>query len=359
LSLAAGAGWVGYTRLVCSRPEPNQATTTDLVSWPSDDPDVLFSAPGVTEPASRTIQIFCELPGTIGKMYVQAGDRIQSGQLLFELLNDTQQAEVSRCEAQVARARAELDKLESWERPEDRQMAKGQWEEAKALLDRAQFEQQRVEVLKASSAVSDKEFRLAANDVVVAQARTTVARARYDRAEAGPRPEEIALARAQVAEAESLVQVARTTFEKTRVRSPIDGMVIYRFREPGESVFPNVPAPVLSIGNREVLNIRADVDEMDLARVKVGQRVFATCDAFGDKRFYGRVVQIAQTLGRKNFRTDRPTEKADTKILEVLIALDSARELPVELQMSIWFLRDQADGWSAAAPSNATTPAIR
>jgi len=331
-----------------------------MPTWPSDDPDVLFSAPGVTEPSSRTIQIFSELPGTIGRMFVVNGDPICKGQLLFELTNDVQQAEVKRCEAQLERARAELAKLESWERPEDRQVAEAQWEEAKAMLERAEFELRRVETLRASAAASDKEINDARNEVVVHRARAAVSKARYDRSQAGPRPEEVALARAQVAEAESQLETARCNFEKTRVRSPIDGMVIYRFREPGESVFPNLPTPVLSIGNRDVLHIRADVDDTDVAKVKMGQRVFTTCDAFGDRRFFGRVVQVSQTLGRKNFRTDRPTERADTKILEVVIALDDGTDIPVELQMAVWFLRDSASNRGpSAVPGYSSTDAWR
>lgn len=360
LAIACGLGWLGYTQLVRSDTGPRSAGTEAVPSWPSDDPDVLFSAPGVTEPASRTIQVFSELPGTIGKMLVQSGDRISKGQLLFELVNDVQIAEVKRCESQVARARAELAKLESWERPEDRQVARGQWDEAKALLERAQFEARRIEALKASAAASDKEIHDTRNDVAVGEARAAVAKARYDRSEAGPRVEDIALAKAQVAEAESMLEVARCNLEKTRIRSLIDGIVIYRFREPGESVFPNVPAPVISVGNRDVLHIRADVDEMDLAKVRVGQRVFATCDAFGsDRRFAGHVVEVAQTLGRKNFRTDRPTERADTKILEVVIALDDGRDLPVELQMSVWFLKGSERGTADGTSASPTTQAWR
>lgn len=318
-------------------------------NWPSDDPDVLFSAPGVTEPSSRTIQVFSELPGTIGKMHVQSGDPISHGQLLFELANDYQVAEVKRWEAAVARTRAELAKLESWERPEDRQMARGQWDEAQALLERAEFELRRTEALVVNAAASDKEINDRRSEVVVARARAAVAKARYDRSQAGPSAEDLALVRAQVAEAESQLDVARCHLEKTRIRSQIDGIVIYRFREPGESVFPNVPAPVISIGNRDVLNIRADVDELDFSKVQIGQRVFATCDALEGRRFYGRVVEVAQTLGRKNFRTDRPTERADTKILEVVIALDDGRDLPVELQMSVWFLRNSSGGRTIGA----------
>lgn len=303
---------------------------------------MLFSAPGVTEPSSRAIQVFSELPGTIGKIDVQPGDRIKTGQLLFELVNDAQVAEVTRAEAQVARAKADLAKLESWDRPEDRKMAKAQWDETRALVQRAEYELKRLESLQGGSAVSDKELNDTRNDLAAVRARAEAAQARYERSTAGPRPEDIAVTRAAVVEAEALRNVARTQLEKTRIRSPIDGMVIYRFREPGESVFPNVPAPIISIGNRDTLHIRADVDELDLSKVKMGQRVFATCDAFGTRRFPGTIVQIAQTLGRKNFRTDRPTEKADTKILEVVIALDDGRDLPLELQMSVWFLRDRA-----------------
>lgn len=343
------AGWLGYTHLAGSRPVLAQVgSAPSSPSWPSEDSDVLFSAPGVTEPSTRTIQIFAELPGTIGKMYVQSGDRIKVGQPLFDLVNDAQEAEVKAYEAQVFRAQAELAKLQSWDRPEDRAMAKGQWEEAKAMVDRAAFELRRIESLKASSVATDKELHDVQNDSIVAQARETVAKARYDRSEAGPRPEEIALARAQVAQAQAQLYTAQRTLEKTRIRSPIDGIVIYRFREVGESVFPNVPAPVISIGNRDILHIRADVDELDLGKVKIGQRVFATCDAFGDRRFGGKVVGIAQTMGRKNFRTDRPTERADTKILEVVAALDAGQDLPVELQMAVWFLRD---GAPASQPS--------
>lgn len=337
-----GLGWLGYAQWSTIRLSVGQTSPdSPSVNWPSDDPEVLFSAPAVTEPASRTIQVFSEIPGTIGRIFVEAGDRIEKGQILFELVNDTQMAEVRQCEAAVTKGRADLAKLESWERQEDRDIAKAQWDEAQVMLERAEYEQKRIETLRGNSAASDREIHDTKNDLAVARARATVAKVRYDRTQAGPTVEDVQVARAALAQAEAQLEVVRTQLDKTRIRSMIDGVVIYRFREPGESVFPNVPAPVLSTGNRDVLHLRADVDETDLSRVKIGQKIFAMCDAFGSRRFPGKVVQIAQTLGRKNFRTDRPTEKADTKILEVVIALDDGRDLPVELQMSVWFMKDQ------------------
>lgn len=357
LIILAAVGWLGYSQLAGKSPaSPAQAAREPAASWPSDDPGVLFCAPGVTEPASRAIQIYSELSGTIGRMHVQSGDRIRAGQPLFDLVSDSQQAEVRAYEAQVSLARAELAKLESWDRPEDREVARAQWDEAKALTERARNELERVRSLKDNSAASDKELFDRQSDLLVAQAREAAAKARYDRSTAGPRAVDLAYARAQVAQAESQLRVAQSMLDKTRICSPIDGVVLYRFREVGESVFPNVPAPVVSIGNRDVLHIRVDVDELDLGKVRPGQRVFATCDALGDRRFGGTVVEIAQTMGRKNFRTDRPTERADTKILEVVVALDDGRDLPVELQMAVWFLRGAAGTRPAPASSGEGEP---
>ena len=63
-----------------------------------------------------------------------------------------------------------------------------------------------------------------------------------------------------------------------------------------------------------------------------------TADAFGDRRFAGRIVRVGQMLGRKNVRTDEPTERVDTKILETLVELDDGRELPLGLRVQAFIL---------------------
>jgi len=336
-----GIGVIAYVQLVPARSDAGQSEP-DLSAnaWPGNDRNVVFSAPGVTEPASRALQIFSELPGIIRQVYVKSGDRVSKGQLLFELTNDTQSAAVRHREALVRMAKANLAKLKSWEREEDRRIAKAQWEEAEAMADLARSEQDRVALLVPQGAAPPQEISFVRETYAAAEARAGAAKARYDLAIAGPSTEDLEVAQAAVAEAQSQLEIAKTQLDKTQVRSPIDGIVIYRFREPGEAVLPDIPKPVLSLGNRDTLHLRADVDETDIARVRPGQRIFATVLAFGSKRFAGEVVHVEQTLGRKNFRTYRPTEKADTKILEVVIALEDGRDLPLDLQMTVWFLND-------------------
>lgn len=351
LSLFVAIGTIGYVQMA---PGPLSASQSDGVTaqggWPGSSPDVLFSAPGVTEPSSRTLKIFSELPGTIREVFVKSGDRVARGQLLFELANETQVAEVRHRESLVRRAKAELAKLESWMRPEDRRMAEAHWHETRAMAQLAEFEKKRVESLAQQGAASDMELIHARENHAAAKARADAALAAYERTTAGPSSEELEVARAAVSEAEMHLKIAETYLAKTQVRSPIDGVVIYRYSEPGEVVLPDVPKPVVSIGNRDRLHLRADVDETDLGRVKVGQRVFATAEAFGPKRFAGEVVHVEQALGRKNLYTYRPTEKVDTKILEVVIALDDGKALPLDMQMTVWFLRDS--GSSTTRPAD-------
>lgn len=84
--------------------------------------------------------------------------------------------------------------------------------------------------------------------------------------------------------------------------------------------------------------VRVDVDETDVSKIQAGQPAYVTADAYGNRQFSGRAVQIGQALGRKNVRTDEPSERVDKKILETLIELDSSSVLPVGLRVDAFIL---------------------
>ena len=86
--------------------------------------------------------------------------------------------------------------------------------------------------------------------------------------------------------------------------------------------FQGSSEPLLILGDTRTLRVRMDVDERDIGRVKKGAAAWVTADAFGARRFEGKVVEIGRRFGRKNIRTDDPVERNDTKILEVVIGLD-------------------------------------
>ena len=139
------------------------------------------------------------------------------------------------------------------------------------------------------------------------------------------------MAEADLRLAKANLEDAKARYEKTIIRSPIDGTVLRKHHRNGESVSNSstVPDPIVTIGDQNVLRVRMDVDETEVAKVRVGQKAYVTADAFGDQKFWGRVVRVGEQLGPKNIRTDQPTERVDTKILETLVELDGAQQLPV------------------------------
>ena len=168
----------------------------------------------------------------------------------------------------------------------------------------------------------------------------------------GPTSEEVLIAQARVAQARAALQLAQAELSLLTIRSPIDGHVIYRHREPGEIVDVESELPIISLGKLDEVRLRAEVDEADISRVHVGQSVIATADALGDRVLRGRVVHMEPIMGRKTIRTQRTTERKDTKVREVLIELEPGHpSLPIDLQMTVRFVSSPP-----AAMSSETRP---
>jgi HlyD family secretion protein len=174
-----------------------------------------------------------------------------------------------------------------------------------------------------------------------------VAEARYDEAaqhyaliDDPSREEDVARAQADVVLAQANLKEAQARYQKTFVRSPIDGVVLRKHHRPGESVTvsSSSPDPIVTLGDTHVIRVRIDVDEDDVARIRLGDRAYVTADAFGSQKFWGHVVRIGEEMGPKNIRTDEPTERVDKKILETLIQLDDGHQLPIGLRMDSYVI---------------------
>src|SRR6185312_12090764 len=116
---------------------------------------------------------------------------------------------------------------------------------------------------------------------------------------------------------------------------PHDGVVLRRLAEVGALVTTMTPAPVVSLADLSQLEVRAEIDEADVAAIAVGKAAYATADAFGDRQFPLRVTRITHELGRKTVRDDDPRARVDTRVLEVIATFDGApaADLPLGLRM--------------------------
>ena len=288
---------------------------------------------GRVEPQSEEIRLGPQMDGVLKAVVVEEGQEVRRGQVVAVLDNGDYSARVALARAALAEAEAALDRLRNGSRIEERGEADALVREAQAQVDVAASERERRRVLVDRGAASRSEFDLVDRDWRTAQARLEAARQRAAVVHQSTRPEDLRRAEAELASARARVLEAEALLDKTILRAPINGRILRKIRKAGESVSANGTTPVVAMGDCSRLRVRADVDETDVARLKIGQAAFVKAEAYGDRKFTGRIVQIGQALGRKTVRTDEPTERVDTKILETLIELDPGQTLPVGLRV--------------------------
>ena len=321
----------------------------------------LVVAPGVVEAISEEIEVGAEISGKLKQVLVEEGDEVLKGQTIAVLENSDFDAQISTAKAQIEtlrrqketaearilQAKTERARIFNGARPEERREAWQTYEQTLPNVQQAAREVQRRQKLYDSGDVSREELERAKRDLDALQKQSNATREKYNVVNADARKDDlqqadaaILLAETQtdeydalIREAEARVRSAQANLEKTIIRAPITGVVLRKRLKDGESVSPENQIGIVSLADVSALRVRVDLDERDVAKVKENQIAYVTADAFGEQKFQGKVVRIGQILGRKNFKTERPTEKVDTKILEVLIALAPDQKLPLGLRV--------------------------
>ena len=300
------------------------------------------AGPGLVEPVSEDIKVGSELSGKLREVLVEEGDRVHAGQVVAVLENADLKAQILSAAAQVRQNEAQLRKTVNGARNQERREAFSTMQENAAVLENARAEMERHNQLFAAGIISREEKETYDREYNVAKARFDESQQHHALIDDRPREEDIDAAQAALELAKAQLADAQARFDKTLIRSPINGVVLRKHHRSGESVSNSstVPDPIVTIGDNSVLRVRVDVDETEVAKVRVGQSAYVTADAYGARKFTGRVVRVGNELGRKNIRTDEPTEKVDTKILETLVELDPGSNLPDGLRVDAYISTD-------------------
>lgn len=210
---------------------------------------------------------------------------------LAELQTGARHQEIAAAEATVARAWADAVRLEH-----NFQRAEGL--HRKGLISTQEFETARAtyDMAMAGWRETVEQFKLVKEgprreQIEQARAALAQARARLKLMQEGPRKEQIEQARARVAQAKEAYAMAETRLGYATLVSPLSGVVLSEHVESGEYVAPGTP--VVTIGNLEQVWLRAYINETDLGRVQVGQRVRVTADTYPGKVHPGQLSFIA------------------------------------------------------------------
>jgi len=229
--------------------------------------------------------------GRIVALAVREGDRVAAGQEIARLDEVELAARRAQAVAQVEAAGARLAELEAgFRREEVAQAAAAAAAAAESVAD-AERDLERTRTLFEGKAVAREALDKVALALELARRQREQADEQLALVRRGARPEQIAAARAQVAQAEAALATLDALLAKTRLLAPFDGVVTVRHREPGEIVAPG--APVVTLMNPEDRWVRIYVPENRLGRVALGQPAEIVSDTFADRTYAGEVAFVA------------------------------------------------------------------
>jgi HlyD family secretion protein len=322
----AGAAWLWLGNKAPAEP------VNDILVRPG-----VLVAPGRVEPVRDVVQLAFEAQGRIAEILVDEGDQVRGGQVLARLDDRLARARVAAATAMLAQAKARQLLARRGPRPEEVAAARAEAEAAAAAAAHRSAEQVRSEQLGKVGALASTVVD--ADDAAsrVASAQSSAATARYQALARGTRSEQLEEAVAATMLAQADLDAANVAFEQTVLVAPSDGVILRRTSEVGTLVTLMAPSPVLSMADLAQLEIRAEVDEADIAAISVGQVAYATADAYAGRRFPVRIIRVARELGRKTVRDDDPRARVDTRVLEVVAQFETepAGQPPVALPLGI------------------------
>lgn len=277
-----------------------------------------ITAKGTVE-SSEEVMVGSQVQGVVSRVYVSAGDSVAKGQLLLEFDRHKIHAQLLQAQASLAAARAHLSEARAGYRPEEISMAQYGSQRAQTVYQEARAEYERLSRLFHKDAVTAVEVSRAEEQMRVADAQLQSSNANLVKFRAGLRPEEVRSALAGYDRAAADLRMIEAVARDYRIVSPIAGIVAERHRDAGESA--DINTPLFKLVNPEYSRIRAELEESEVGRVKVGQAAEITADAYPGKVFAGRVTKVFPVVQKKTQKSFDPMASFDINTQEIQVAL--------------------------------------
>jgi multidrug resistance efflux pump len=206
------------------------------------------------------IRVAPEVGGQLAVIKVQKGDRVRAGDVVAELSALELTASVGQARAALAAATADRDHVYAGVRDEEIASLAAEIAKAKSRLAYVDAQLTRTSTLARSDIASQQSLDQAKHDVASARADVAEAEANHAAAKAGPTPEQLAIADAQVRAAASALTVLERRLDKTTLRAPADGIVSVIVAEIGENVHAGQPVLAIQETGKQWLSFNARED---------------------------------------------------------------------------------------------------
>jgi HlyD family secretion protein len=283
------------------------------------------AAPGRVEPGSGEVNIGAAILGQVADVTVKLNDDVEEGELgvlLIGLEAGGARARLAAAEAEAGLRKRQRDAEPSTSGREDVTKGEDNVFSAEREVIGARFELDAALTGKRRGEATEQQLADARRRLGKAQERVERERLSYAQAQAKaslPSPNQFESA---LTAARANVALAASQLDKTRIRTPRKGSVLQLSVKKGEIVSPSPEHPLVVVGDMDVLKVKAEVDDGDVAKIKVGQKAFVRSINYPGKDFEGKVTALAPTMATPRISARGPRRPSDIEVLEMTIDLE-------------------------------------
>lgn len=257
-----------------------------------------------TVDSDTTAQVKAEVAGRISELLVKEGTRVQTGDLLAELESSELAARVAlaRSSLEAARTRLESARISL---PLERARTRAAVAEAQARYDDAKQLYERKFKLNAARLIPEGEMETARANLATAEATLQTAQANQEQVSLQQR--QIEIAAADVKQQEAALRVAQVNLDHSKIRAPIAGTVVELPVKVGELMQPgSVLVRITDLGH---LYVKAQIDEVDLSKLRVGQRADVQFDTQPNVKYEAVLFEISPAVSVEKLKSRNVTVK--------------------------------------------------
>ena len=276
-------------------------------------------ATGTIEPVS-TVSLSFENAEIIKRIYVKAGDHVTTGQLLAEEEGDNLELQLSQSSASLKGAVAKLQLLKNGSKAEDIAQSEASLSMGQSAYNLAKSKLERNQKLFDEGAISQSDLDTTKDEYASAEGKLKQAEEALKSLRNGNRQEDIDAQVAQVESSSAQLQIAQKALAGAKMISPMDGIVSEINGGEGQRATANNNSTSSSSGFMAVisdaLQVKAQVNEADISKLEVGQKVELTVNSFPNKTFTGKVSSISP----------QATTVSNVQVYNTVIQLDDKQQ---------------------------------
>jgi HlyD family secretion protein len=273
------------------------------------------------------IPIYPKVGGRILQVYVDNGDRVGAGRLLVQIETKEIQDQVDQARAGLSAAQQQYELVKEGARPQERTQAENQLENARQGLEVAKSNFERMQKLLDSGVITQQTYDSVKLQCDTAKTMYENAKQQMSIVNTGARDQEKKMAEQNVKQAAAAVAYAESQIKNASITSPVSGVIASRMFDPGTLVGPTSPYPLMYVVDDSSFSIKADISEIDLDKVKIGQPVEITIDAIPGVRSDGTITEInpSATMGTRTYTLKVEVKNRDGLMKSGMFARGSVR----------------------------------